>query len=48
MHPNQVKNDQRYKAKQRERGIVPVRVMCPADRVGELKALVKQWRNEGR
>jgi len=46
MHPNQVKIDQAYKKKQRESGIVPVRVMVPADRVEELKTLAERWRKK--
>jgi hypothetical protein len=44
MHPNQVAIDKAYRERQREAGVVPVRVMCPADRVEELKAMVRQWR----
>ena len=46
MHPNQVKIDQAYRKKQRESGVVPVRVMVPEDRVEELKLLVSRWRME--
>lgn len=45
MHKNQVNADRRYREKQRERGVVPVKIMCPVDRVDELKALVRQWRD---
>jgi|TARA_R110000823_G_scaffold242645_1_gene367107 hypothetical protein len=44
MHHNQVKIDQAYRKKQREAGIVPVRVMVPADKVSELKAIAQKWR----
>ena len=46
MHPNQVKIDQMYRKKQRDAGVVPVRVMVPADRVDELKTLVNRWRKK--
>jgi len=46
MHPNQVKIDQAYRKKQRESGIVPVRVMVPSDRVDELKTLAERWRKK--
>ena len=44
MHPNQIKIDQAYRKKQRESGIVPVRVMVPADKVSELKSIAQKWR----
>jgi hypothetical protein len=44
MHPNQVKIDRAYKKRQRESGIVPVRVMVPIEKVGEIKALAEKWR----
>jgi hypothetical protein len=47
MHPNQVATDKAYRERQREAGVVPVRVMVPVDKVDELKALAKQWRLEG-
>jgi len=46
MHPNQVKIDQAYRKKQRESGIVPVRVMVPADKVSELKSIAQKWRKD--
>jgi hypothetical protein len=44
MHPNQVAIDKAYRERQREAGVVPVRVMVPADKVEEIKALAKKWR----
>lgn len=46
MHLNQVKADQAYRKKQRESGIVPVRVMVPADKVSELKSIAQKWRKD--
>jgi hypothetical protein len=46
MHPNQTKNDAAYRARQRQAGVARVTVMCPQDRVEELKTLVAMWRQE--
>ena len=46
MHPNQIKIDQAYHRRQREAGVVPVRVMCPVSKTDELKELVAKWRRD--
>ena len=46
MHKNQIENDRRYRERQRAKGVVPVRVMCPKSKVDELKRLVAKWRAE--
>jgi hypothetical protein len=47
MKPNtQSDNDRTYRAKQATKGIVRKSVLVPENRVAELHALLKKWRNE--
>ena len=46
MNPNQAENTRRWRDRQKARGNKAVTVQCPADRVDELKALVKSWREQ--
>jgi|TARA_R110000782_G_scaffold193068_3_gene282709 hypothetical protein len=46
MHYNQVKTDRAYRERQKQAGVVPVRVMCPVSKTDELKELVAKWRRD--
>ena len=45
-HSNQVDADRRYRAKQKDKGIVRKTVLVPENRVTELHELCKKWRSE--
>ena len=44
MHKNQVEATRKWRDSQKSKGTKQVTVQCPVDRVDELKALVKGWR----
>ena len=46
MHYNQVKTDRAYRERQKQAGVVPVRVMVPVSKIDELKELVAKWRRD--
>lgn len=46
MHPNQTKIDKAYRDRQKAKGIIPVKVMVPESRKGELLKLAEKWREQ--
>ena len=45
---DQVAADRRYRAAQKSKGIVRKTVLCPVERVPELQAMLRQWREEAK